>query len=208
MVAQAEAVRKEQLESRVASIVESFLDNTEMLASLAVDMSDHYQRSHGQGQEMLKGLESRRNEVEAKLANFVKAIGMGIINDSTQEAMATLEEQKKELNAAIQAEHVKESLFEDEASIGTFYRRFAHATMGDAETRELLFDYFVDKVFVGADSLTVASWFFDHSETKIQGVHVDPKEAGEALNIEFVTSPSGGDGGVWFQDIVYRCLGT
>ena len=71
--------------------------------------------------------------------------------------MAALEEQKKELDAAIQAEHIKATLFEDEASIGAFYQRFAHATMDTRETRELLFEYFIDKIFVGATTLTIAS---------------------------------------------------
>lgn len=34
--------------------------------------------------------------------------------------MRMLEEQKRKLDAAIQAEHVKATLFEDEASIGAF----------------------------------------------------------------------------------------
>jgi hypothetical protein len=45
-------------------IVESFLEDTEMLASLAVDMADHYRQAHGRAREILDGLESRRNDVE------------------------------------------------------------------------------------------------------------------------------------------------
>lgn len=95
--------------------------------------------------------------MEVKLANFVKAIAMGIFNESTAEAMAALEEQKKELDSAIQAEHVKATLFEDEASIGAFNQRFAHATIDTAEAREMLFEYFIDKTFVSATTLTIAS---------------------------------------------------
>jgi site-specific DNA recombinase len=70
-----------------------------------------------------------------QLANFVNVIAMRIMNQSTAAAMASLEEQKQELDAAIQAEHVKAALFEDEASIGAFYKRFARATMDSRETR-------------------------------------------------------------------------
>lgn len=41
---EARPVRKDDLEARVVEVVESFLDDTEMLASLAVDMADHYGR--------------------------------------------------------------------------------------------------------------------------------------------------------------------
>lgn len=117
-----------------------------MLASLAVDMAHHYRETHERGRDVLEALEARRRDVEGKLGNFVKAIAMGIMNETTAEAMAALERQKTELDAAIQAEHIKATLFEDEASIGAFYERFAHATMDTRETRELLFEYFIDKI--------------------------------------------------------------
>lgn len=191
----AKPFRKERIETQVVEIVESFLDDSAMLASLAVDMAHHYRQTHARGQDILKGLESRRNDVEAKLANFVKAIAMGIMNESTAEAMASLEEQKTELDAAIQAEHVKAALFEDEASIGTFYRRFVHATMDAPETRDLLFEYFVDKIFVSANALTIASWFFDGGEEITFADLIKAQETGEVLNVEFNTSPSSGGGG-------------
>ena len=166
-----------------------------MLASLAVDMAHHYRETHSRGQEILEGLESRRKDVEGKLANFVKAISMGIMKETTATAMSALEEQKQELDAAIQAEHVKANLFEDEASIGTFYQRFAHATMDTAETRDLLFEYFVDKIFVGVDTLTIASWFFDRgAEIRFEDL-AEAQQAGEVLDVEFDTSPRGGGGG-------------
>ncbi|MFV3038178.1 hypothetical protein ACNI5A_34150, partial [Klebsiella pneumoniae] len=68
-------------------------------ASLAVDLADHYQQTHGRGDEILKALEARRADVEKKLANFVKAISQGIFNETTAEAMRSLEEQKRELDA-------------------------------------------------------------------------------------------------------------
>ncbi|MFT8330969.1 recombinase zinc beta ribbon domain-containing protein [Bifidobacterium psychraerophilum] len=191
----AKPVRKDLIEDRVTLIVESFLENTQMLASLAVDMADHYRQTHGRAREILNGLESRRNDVESKLANFVNAIAMGIMNQSAAAAMASLEEQKQELDAAIQAEHVKAALFEDEASIGAFYKRFARETMGSRETRDLLFEYFIDKIFVGDKTLTIASWFFDGGQAITLDDLPEAKQTGEVLNIEFDTSPSGGAAG-------------
>ncbi|MGO3358925.1 MAG: hypothetical protein ACTILK_08055 [Bifidobacterium crudilactis] len=191
----AKPVRKDLIEGRVTLIVESFLEDTEMLASLAVDMADHYRQTHSRAREILDGLESRRNDVESKLANFVNAIAMGIMNQSTAAAMASLEEQKQELDAAIQAEHVKAALFEDEASIGAFYKRFARATMNSRETRDLLFEYFIDRIFVGDKTLTIASWFFDGGQAITLDDLPEAKQTGEVLNIEFDTSPSGGAAG-------------
>ncbi len=126
-----------------------------------MDLADHYQQTHGRGDEILKALEARRTDVEIKLANFVKAISQGIFNTSTAQAMNTLEAQKQELDAAIQAEHVKATLYEDEASIGAFYKRFAEATIDTPETRDQLFEYFVDKIFIGRDQIIIASYYHD-----------------------------------------------
>lgn len=103
----AKTVRKDAIELRIVEIVESFLAEPELLASLAVDLADHYKQAHGHGDEILKALEARRADVKTKLANFVKAISQGIFNASTAEAMNALETQKPELDQAIQAEHVK-----------------------------------------------------------------------------------------------------
>ena len=125
----AKAVRKDETELRVDELVESFLAEPEMLASLAVGLADQYKKTHGHGDEILKAFEARRTDVEVKLANFVKAISQGIFNASTAEAMNALEAQKQQLDAAIQAEHMKATLYEDEASIGAFYKRFAQASI-------------------------------------------------------------------------------
>ena len=182
-------LRKDDWEARVVETAEGFLDDEAMLASLAVDMAVHYRETHERGAAVLEALEARRKGVEAKLANFVKAIATGIFNDATAEAMQVLEDQKRDLDGAIQAEHVKAALFEDEASIGTFYKKYAGATMDAPETRDLLLEYFVDKIFVGPGELTIASWFFDHGAEVTFEELSDAKEMGEALTIEFNASP-------------------
>ncbi len=199
----AKTVRKDEIEVRIEEIVASFLADPEMLASLAVDLADYYKKTHGRGDEILKALEARRADVEKKLANFVKAISQGIFNDTTAEAMRSLEEQKRELDAAIQAEHVKATLFEDEASIGAFYKRFAQATIDTPETREQLFEYFVDKIFIGRDQIIVASYYHDSAAPiefeDLEDALTSGHRAGEvrtyARKREFDTSPSGGDAG-------------
>ena len=199
----AKTVRKDEIEVRIEEIVASFLADPEMLASLAVDLADHYQQTHGRGDEILKALEARRADVEKKLANFVKAISQGIFNETTAEAMRSLEEQKRELDAAIQAEHVKATLYEDEASIGAFYKRFAEATIDTPETRDQLFEYFVDKVFIGREQIIIASYFHDSAAPiefqDLEEALTSGHRAGEvrtyARKREFDTSPSGGDGG-------------
>lgn len=90
----AKPVRKDEIEFQVEDIISSFLDDPEMLDSLAVDIADHYRKTHGQGNEVLKALVARRKDVEMKLGNFAKAIAQGIFNETIATAMRELEDQK------------------------------------------------------------------------------------------------------------------
>lgn len=164
-------MRKDEIELRVEEIVASFLAEPEMLASLAVDLADHYKRTHGRGDEILKELEARRTDVQVKLANFVKAISQSIFNASTAEAMNALEAQKQKLDAAIQAEHVKVALHEDETSIGAFYQRFAKAGMDEPEVRDLLLEHFIDKVWGARDDLAGLPLLRQHRADDPQRLH-------------------------------------
>jgi len=187
----AKTVRKDATELRIVEIVEPFLAGPELLASLAVDLADHYKQTYGHGDEILKALEARRADVETKLANFVKAISQGIFNVSTAEAMNALEAQKPELDQAIQAEHVKATLYEDEASIGAFYKRFAEATIDTPETRDQLFEYFVDRIFIGRDQIVIASYYHD-SAAPVEFEDLIDRVAGGARHL--VDHHAGGPG--------------
>lgn len=201
----AKPVRKDEIELRIEEIISSFLDDPEMLASLAVDMADHYRKTHGQGNEVLKALEARRKDVEMKLGNFAKAIAQGIFNETTAAAMRSLEDQKRELDDAIQTENVRTALFEDEASIGAFYKGFAKATLDTVETRDQLFEYFIDKIYLSKEQIVVVTYYFDSVKTfevgdldeALENLH----ENGElrtfprASRREFDSSPFSGDAG-------------
>ena len=60
-----------------------------------------------------------------------------------------------------------------------------------SQTRDLLFDYFISKIFVGAASMTIVSWFFDGGPDIDFADLAKAKETEEVLNIKFDTSPSG-----------------
>jgi hypothetical protein ELI_2926 len=65
--------------------------------------------------------------------------------------MNSLELQKQELGAAMQAENVKAMLYENKAHISTFYKQSTETTIDVLETRDQLFEYFIDKVFIALD---------------------------------------------------------
>lgn len=185
-------VRKEWLEDVVAGILKGLLDDGENLASIAVDAAKYY-KEHYKSTEYLASLEQQRRDVEKALANFVKAIAAGIFNETTQESMLSLQEQKKALDTAIEAETVRQSLFEDEHSIKAYFDRFLHADFDNTEVRDSILEYFVDKIYLHEDRLVVASWYSeDNREVPMEVLNEeteDPFAKGEA--VKFDCFPSG-----------------
>ena len=102
---------------------------------------------------------ARWSPSEKGLANFVKAIEAGIFNSATQERMAELEQQRQQLNEAIETERIRASLFEDERSIKAYFDKYLHADFDNVETRDAVLEYFVDKIYVHDDRLVITSWY-------------------------------------------------
>ena len=79
----------------------------------------------------------------------------------------------------------------------------AEATIDTPETRDQLFEYFVDKGFIGREQIIIASYFHDSAAPiefeELEEALTSGHRAGEvrtyARKREFDTSPSGGDGG-------------
>ena len=151
---------KEKIETLVLTILDSFLNDSENLASLAVDISDYYNRLNGDNS-YLDSLISHLQETDKALNNLVKAIEMGIFSESTQARLVELEEQKKALTEAIAAEKVKKTLIQDDFSIQNFFAKYAHADIKDEETRNLVFEYFVEKVYVFNDRIVITCKYDD-----------------------------------------------
>lgn len=150
-------VHKEWIEDAVTGVLKGLLDDSENLASIAVDAAKYYEDNY-KSIEYLSSLEQQRRDVEKGLANFVKAIEAGIFSEATQRRMVELQERKDALNDAIEAETVSQSLFEDEHSIRAYIDRFLHADFDNPEVRDSVLEYFVDKIYLHEDRLVVTSW--------------------------------------------------
>ncbi|MCT2025418.1 hypothetical protein [Dermabacter hominis] len=62
---------------------------------------------------------------------------------------------------------LEQSIADDMAARGLARNRatvLLYDVVGIAPVRRDKLEYFVDKIFVGREALTIASWFFDHGE--------------------------------------------
>lgn len=185
-------MRKEQVEELVTILLRGLLEDTENLASLAVDAAAYY-RDNYRNTHYLDGLEAKRREVEKSTANLLKVIEKGVLSDAVTDRLVQLEEQKAALDEAIKAEHVRAALFEDEHSIKAYFDKFMRADFDNPQTRDAVMEYFVDKIYLYDDKL-VATFFYSEDRTEISwgelgDLVIDPFVRGEAA--EFDVFPFG-----------------
>lgn len=176
-------IRKEAVEGLVEILLREVLADTENLTSLAVDAAAYYRKNY-LDTHYLEGLEAKRKEAERSIANLLKVIEGGVLSDAVMGRLAKLEEQKSALSEAIEAENVKAALLEDEHSIRVYFERFMNADFGNPETRNMVMEYFVDKLYLYDDKL-VATFFYSEDKTEIawdeQGrLSISPFVDGEA----------------------------
>lgn len=152
------SIKKTLMEWLVVQILKEVLNNSENLAALAVDASAYHEKYY-KDTGYIDGLVAEQKANQKALDNLVKAIEMGIFSESTQQRLSELEARKKALAEAIEAERMKARMTEDEHSIKAYFQKYANANLDDPEVREMLLDYFIDKIYVYDDHLEITGWF-------------------------------------------------
>ena len=153
-------VQKDYIEFLVVQTLRELLHDTENTASLAVDIADYYRRINADDS-YLKSLEQDLRQCEKAINNLIQAIEGGVISETITERLKAQEERKTALFEAIQAEKVKKAISENEISIQHFFEQYAGAQLDDAETRDAVFEYFIDKIYVYDDKIVVTFFYSD-----------------------------------------------
>ena len=153
-------VKKDKIEAIACFMLSECLKDTELLASLAVDVAAYYQKEH-EDKGYIEGLKAERAEAEKALNNLVRAIEQGIFSETTQTRLLELEGRKKALTEAIEAEEIKRAVTKNEISIQHFFDEYKNADLNDSAVRDYLLDYFVDKIFVYDDKVVLTAWYGD-----------------------------------------------
>lgn len=151
-------VKKTLIEWLVVQLLKEVLNNSENLASLAVDAAAYHEKYY-KSTGYIDSLVAEQKANQKALDNLVKAVEMGIFSESTQQRLVELEDRKKALAETIETEKIKARMTEDENSIKAYFQKFANANLDDSEIREMLLDYFIDKIYVYDDHLEITGWF-------------------------------------------------
>ena len=155
-------ISKDKIEAHVAWSIREFLNDTENLASLAVDVSEYMTRLYN-NKDYIKSLEAQLKEVSTKINNLIKALesAKGSAPEVVINRINELNTQKEMIEASIQNERIKISLSHDDYSIKKYFEMYAHADYDDPETRQKLMEYFIDSIIVFEDRIAIKFWFSD-----------------------------------------------
>ena len=154
-----------QLEVHVVWVLRQLLENSENLASLAVDVATYYKELNADNG-YIGGLEAELKETEKGINNLIKAIEKGVLSDTVTNRLAELENRKTAIKEAIETERLKQAIVDDGHSIQQYFDKYANADFDDTETRNTILEYFVDKIYVYDDRLVI-TWYYINNETVI-----------------------------------------
>ena len=141
--------KKEWIENIVVAELINQLNDIDYINKLA-DSFMEYQKKQQNDDTELCVLQDRLNGVNKSLKNMVKAIEMGIITETTQSRMMELEEQKNQLNKAIeQLKFSKPPIIERDEFL--FWIDTLKADNGNYDYKEKLIDTFLNAVYLYDD---------------------------------------------------------
>jgi len=149
-------VKKNWIEDIVCNILMSFLSDSEKLASLAVDLADYYKKEYDDNG-YLDSLKLDFSATEKAIENIVNAIIAGASGDTINDRLRQYEDRKKALKESIAVEEMRHRELSDKVSVSSYFEKYANANMNDPETRELILEYFVDRIYLFEDKIIITS---------------------------------------------------
>ena len=98
----------------------------------------------------ITSMKKRRSEVEKKIGNFVKAIGMGIVTESTKSALLSLESERSRLDEELSKLSLNSKSFSKD-EIRWAMNELSAYDITDPKAKSALLDCFVKRVEIGKD---------------------------------------------------------
>ena len=100
------AIRKLDLENYIATTTIKELDNIEIIETISKQLYESY-KTYREDDSALKSIEKQLKQVNKSLDNYLTAIERGIFNETIQDRMLALENEKKILEKELAKEQIK-----------------------------------------------------------------------------------------------------
>ena len=105
----------------------------------------------------ITSMKKRKAEVEKKIGNFVKAIGMGIVTESTKSALLSLESERSQLDEELSRLLLNSKSFTKD-EIRYAMKELSAYDITDSKAKSALLDRFVKRVEIGTEGNITAEY--------------------------------------------------
>lgn len=178
------AVRKQWIEDVVMKKAVSIVMSDEMINFITERVYDAYVQQDTNSA-YKDALHKELEQVTAAQNNLLRALEAGIFNEATKQRMDALDEQKKELEAALADAELASGLRLTKKQIRDFLVQFRDMDINEPECRRRIIDIFINSVFVYDDKVTITFNYSGDNRT------ITLREVDEATKSVRGLSPTG-----------------
>ena len=147
-------VRQVWIENLVLEYIINLVKDEDMIEFIADNTYQYYLEQNTETS-YTESLRQALADIEKSIANLVRAIEQGIINEATKNRMDELEEQKDEIKIALAEARLKENLGLNKERILHFLHQFTNMDYTDIECQKRLIKIFLNSVFVYDDKVVL-----------------------------------------------------
>ena len=173
------ALRKAEIEDIVIERTVKTVMNENILDSVAERVFEFQQRENT----VLPLLQNELADVEKAIGNFMKAIEMGVITESTMARLSKLEQQKSDIKVKIAREEIKSAVLSKE-QILFWLHKMKDSDILNEYNRERIVDTFINSTYVYDDRIVINYNCLEDSDTIL------PDNMGESSYLPIVGEPS------------------
>lgn len=147
-------VRQVWIKNLVLEYIINLVKDEEIIEFIAENTYQYYLKQNTETS-YTESLKKALSDIEKSIANLVRAIEQGIINEATKNRIDELEEQKDEIKVAIAEARLKENLGLNKEHILYFLYQFTNMDYTDIECQKRLIKTFLNSVFVYDDKIVL-----------------------------------------------------
>lgn len=142
----------------VAHIFEECINNSVLRLDIANRVYEYYQRQSGSDDSYEKSILANIKDVDLKLNNILKAIEMGIINETTQSRMQELEERKRLFNDELIAERNRQKYALKKEHVVRYLECFV-GSLNEPSLRDKVLAYLVQSIYIYNDKVVINFYY-------------------------------------------------
>lgn len=176
------SVRQDWIEGLVLEKVQQLLSDDKLLDFIADAVYEYY-TDENSDRDFEDALNRKLKDVDASLANIMKAIETGIFNNTTKRRMDELETQRLEITAELADLKLTQSLSLTKEQIAFFLYDFRNLDTTDRDCQKRLIETFVNAVFVYDNNDVTITFNYSGDGRTITLKEVDAKaDSGEFVS--------------------------